>query len=198
MFTEMKARKYTKSKRADQQEETRTRIVNATVALHEQIGPANTSIKAVAEKAGVQRLTVYRHFPDEESLLQACSSAYFKDNPPPDINHWADVTDAAKRSHAAIFAFNEYYRRTAGMWNSIYRDIDKVEALKRPMAEFEGYLHTVSDDLLTTWKLRGTKKKRCLITLRHCLQFTTWKSLMAENLQDKQTTELMMSWINQK
>lgn len=198
MFTEMSTRKYTKSKRAVQQEETRTRIVKATVALHEQLGPANTSIKAVAEKAGVQRLTVYRHFPDEESLFQACSSAYFKENPPPDISHWADVTDAAKRSHTAISAFNHYYRHTAGMWKSIYRDIDKVESLKRQMAEFEGYLHMVSDDLLTTWQLRGTKKKQCLFTLRHCLKFTTWKSLMEENLQDKQITELMMSWINQK
>jgi len=194
----MSTRKYTKSKRADQQEKTRTRIINAAVALHEQLGPANTSIKAVAEMAGVQRLTVYRHFPDEESLFQACSSAYFKENPPPDISHWADVTDAAKRSHAAIFAFNQYYRRTADMWKSIYRDIDKVEALQRPMDEFQAYLHMICDDLLTTWKLRGTKKKQCLITLRHCLKFTTWKSLMEENLQDKQITELMMSWINQK
>ena len=186
MFTEMKARKYTKSKRADQQEQTRARIVRATVALHEQLGPANTSIKAVAEKAGVQRLTVYRHFPDEESLFQACSSAYFKENPPPDISLWADITDAAKRSHTAISAFNQYYRRTAGMWKSVYRDIDKLETLQRPMAEFASYLHMVCDDLLTVWKLKGAKKKRCLITLRHCMQFTTWKSLMEENLEDKQ------------
>ena len=194
----MGTRKYTKSKRADQQQGTRTRIVEAVVALHQELGPANTSIKAVAEKAGVQRLTVYRHFPDEESLFQACSSAYFKENPPPDISRWADESDATKQSYTAILAFNQYYRRTASMFKSIYRDIDKVEAVQRPMAEFEAYLHMASDDLLKTWKLRGAKKKQCLITLRHCLLFTTWESLMREKLHDKQITELMMSWIDHK
>jgi len=198
MFTEMGARKYTKSKRADQQGKTRKRIVKAAVALHEKLGPANTSIKAVAEKAGVQRLTVYRHFPNEESLFLACSSDYFKENPPPDIAQWVGITDAAKRCHAAISAFNLYYRSTADMLDSVYRDINKVESLKRPMAEFEGYLNMISDDLLTALKLRGTRKKQCLITLRHCLKFTTWKSLKDENLQDKQITKLMMSWISQQ
>lgn len=191
----MEKRKYIKNKRADQQEETRARIVKAIVELHEKVGPANTSIKAVAENAGVQRLTVYRHFPNEESMFQACSTAYFAENPPPDMTDWADEVDATRRSNLCLLAFNKYYRRTAGMWKSIYRDVDKVHALQRPIAEYESYLHSVCDDLLTTFRLSVKKKSQCLLTLRHCLLFTTWESLMREELQDKQITELMMSWI---
>lgn len=193
----MTTRKYTKNKRADQQEKTRSRIVAATVALHQKLGPANTSIKAVAEKAGVQRLTVYRHFPDEESLFEACSSAYLEQHPPPNMADWSDVLDAEKRSYLAILMFNQYYRDTADMWKSVYRDLGKLEALQGPMTEFKSYLNLVSNDLLAAWRLKGKKKKQCLITLRHCLLFTTWDSLMQEGLSEKQITELMMTWIHQ-
>lgn len=165
------------------------------MALHEELGPANTSIKAVAEKAGVQRLTVYRYFPDEDSLFQACTSTWLSLNPPPNVTEWADMDHAAERSYAAILAFNNYYRRTETMWKGAYRDVDDVGALQKPMAMFEAYLDQIRDDLLAAWKARGKKKQQLSITLRHCLQFSTWDSLRCENLKDKQITELMMSWV---
>lgn len=192
----MTKRKYIKGRRADQQEQTRERIVEAVVALHEELGPANTSIKAVAEKAGVQRLTVYRYFPDEDSLFQACTAHWLKLNPPPDIAEWADIDKADKRSYAALLAFYKYYRQTEMMWKGAYRDVDDIEALQKPMAGFETYIDQVRDNLLASWKVRGKKKQQLSITLRHCLRFTTWQSLKREKLKDKQIVELMMTWLN--
>ncbi len=191
----MNKRKYTKTRRAEQQNRTREKIVDATVALHEQLGPANTSIKAIAEKAGVQRLTVYRHFPDDISLFQACTSHYLGQHPPPNMSDWADSQDASERSHAAMLAFYRYYRSTYKMWSVAYRDIDKVKALQEPMGQFQTYLDQVRDDLLASWCVKQADKKSLSITLRHCLRFTTWASLKNENLSDKKIVELVMGWV---
>ena len=193
----MQKRKYTKNIRAEQQEQTREGIVDAVVALHEELGPANTSIKAVAERAGVQRLTVYRYFPDEASLFMACTSKWFGLNPPPSITEWQNIDVAAERSYVAILAFNQYYRRTETMWKGVYRDVDEVQAMQKPMAMFESYIDQVRDDLLAVWKVTGKNKQQLSITLRHCLRFTTWQSLKGEKLKDKQITQLMMNWIDQ-
>jgi AcrR family transcriptional regulator len=191
----MKKRKYTKTRRADQQDETRAKIVEATAALHEQLGPANTSIKAIAEKAGVQRLTVYRHFPDDASLFQACTSHYFGQHPPPDMADWATIEHAGERTRTALLAFYRYYRSTEGMMSGAYRDFDRVKAMQPPMEQFQAYLDQVRDDLLASWNLEPADKKTLSITLRHCLRFTTWASLKNENLSDKKIVELVMSWI---
>lgn len=191
----MKKRKYTKSKRAELQSKTRERIIDAVMALHEELGPANTSIKAVAEKAGVQRLTVYRYFPDEDSMFMACTSKWFGLNPPPHLSEWDAIDDAEQRSYAALMAFNQYYRGTETMWQGVYRDMNHVIAMQKPMAEFENYINQQRDDLLVAWKARGKKKLQLSLTLRHCLRFSSWHSLKMENLNDKQITELMMSWI---
>lgn len=192
----MKKRKYNKTRRAEQQDETRARIVEATVALHEQLGPANTSIKAIAEKAGVQRLTVYRHFPDDASLLKACTAHYLGQHPPPNMADWAGIKDAGEKTRAALLAFYSYYRGTEGMWGVAYRDIEKVKAMQAPMAQFQAYLDQVRDDLVASWKSRPVDKKSLAITLRHGLRFTTWASLKNDNLTDRKITELVMGWIN--
>lgn len=191
----MKTRKYTKTRRAEQQEQTRARIVNATVALHEALGPAKTSIKAIAEKAGVQRLTVYRHFPDEESLFVACSTHWLTLNPPPDVAAWEKIGQADVRSFEVLLAFYQYYRNTEKLWTKVYRDIEQVPAVRKVMVGFETYLDTVRDGLLAPWKLKGKRKRQMSITLRHALRFSTWQSLERENLKDKQIADLVMGWI---
>ena len=191
----MDKRKYTKTRRAELQDETRERIVEATVKLHEELGPANTSIKAIAEAAGVQRLTVYRHFPDDISLFQACTSHYLGQHPPPNMADWTEIEDASERSRTAILAFYRYYRRTEKMWSVAYRDLDKVEALQRPMGQFEAYIDQVRDDLLASCNVTQENKKSLALTLRHCLRFSTWVSLKNENLSDNKIAELVMGWI---
>ncbi|MCK5307483.1 MAG: TetR/AcrR family transcriptional regulator [Zetaproteobacteria bacterium] len=191
----MKKRKYTKTRRAEQQEQTRARIVNATVALHEELGPAKTSIKAIAERAGVQRLTVYRHFPDENSLFLACSTQWLTLNPPPDYAEWEKFEQADVRNFEVLLAFYQYYRNTEKLWTKIYRDIEQVPAVRNVMVDFEAYLDTVRDGLLAPWGLKGKSKRQMSITLRHALRFSTWQSLECENLKDKQIADLVMGWI---
>ncbi len=78
------ARTYTLKRRAERQAQTRRRIVEATVDLHSTLGPARTTISDVAERAGVQRHTVYAHFPTERDLFYACSGLALERDPLPD------------------------------------------------------------------------------------------------------------------
>ena len=195
----MKKRKYTKTRRAEQQDETRERIVEATVMLHEQLGPAKTSIKAIAEQAGVQRLTVYRHFPDDASLFEACTSHYFGLHPPPNMDDWAEIQDASERSYTALLAFYRYYRETEKMLTVAYRDVEEVEALHKPMGQFEGYIDRVSDDLVKAWgqshNISRTVKSQLQTTLRHALRFSTWQSLQQSQLKDEKSAGLVQGWL---
>src|SRR2546423_4242678 len=104
------ARKYELKQRADSVSETRQRIVEATVELHTELGPARTTISAIAERAGVQRLTVYRHFPDERALFEACSGHWAAENPAPDPATWAAVDDPEERRRIALIEIYAFYR----------------------------------------------------------------------------------------
>ena len=112
MFTDMatrkirkQPRKYEKKRRAEQEGETRQRIVEAMVDLHQEIGPARTTISAIAERAGVERLTVYRHFPDERSMFEACTTHYASVVPQPNPAAWADTQEPAERLRKALLEF---------------------------------------------------------------------------------------------
>src|SRR5690606_28863381 len=155
-------------------EQTRARIVQAAMALHEELGPRDTTISAVAARAGVQRLTVYRHFPDDGSLFIACSSRWLELNPPPDPAPWQDIDEPGARCRAAFTALDGYCRRTERMWRCAYRDEDEVRALKAVMDGFEAYLDAVRDDLLAVWPLAPATRRLLTATLRHCLRFSTW------------------------
>jgi AcrR family transcriptional regulator len=195
MVTEMNARKYTPTRRAEQQEQTRARIVRAAMALHEELGPRDTTISAVAARAGVQRLTVYRHFPDDGSLFTACSSLWLELNPPPDSAQWQDLAEPAARCRAAFAALHGYYRRTERMWNRAYRDEEEVPALKAVMGGFEAYLDAVRDDLLATWPSAPSTRRLLKATLGHCLRFSTWRSLDREGLSDAEMANVIERWL---
>lgn len=191
----MTKRKYTQRRRASQQEQTRARIVEATMALHEELGPKETTVSAIAKRAGVQRLTVYRHFPDEGALLQACTSRWLALNPPPDPARWAAVDEAAPRCRAALAALYGYYGATEAMWVRSYRDQEEVPALKAQMDRFHAYLDTVAEDLLGAWRRQGGKGKALQATIGHGLRFTTWQSLAAEGLKDDAKAALVVDWM---
>jgi AcrR family transcriptional regulator len=196
MFTQMKKRKYQQKARADQARETRQRIVEAAVKLHEELGPANTPIKAIAEEAGVQRLTVYRHFPDDASLFEACTSHWLSLHPPPQVADTGDSANAAVQTEQTLLAVYRYYRRTERMWIVAYRDVGEVEALQGPMGMVETYFDNLCDELVTAWKPGKEKRKQLSTTLRHCLRFSTWCSLKTEKLSDKKMAELVMRWVS--
>ena len=195
MITEMKKRRYILRRRAEQQAETRGRIVDATVALHEELGPKATTISAIAERAGVERLTVYRHFPDNDSLFRACSSRFLELNPPPEPLAWDAITDHATCVHAALLAVYRYYRRTEPMWTRVYRDLEEVPALKRVMNDFDKYLTRVGDDLVAALNATPAGRRRLKAVLAHCLAFSTWQSLKRQRLSDTAMADLVVQWL---
>jgi AcrR family transcriptional regulator len=146
MFNEM-TRPYTLRKRAQKREETRARIIEAVVALHQEVGPLHTTISAVAERAGVERLTVYRHFPDEPSLFAACSSHYMTAHHPPDPATWMAISDPRERTQTALTALYSYYRKVAPMFTTVLRDAPRIPALQPFVTPHHAYLEAVGDGL---------------------------------------------------
>jgi AcrR family transcriptional regulator len=126
-------RKYTLRRRAEQQAETRQRIVEAAVDLHGSVGPARTTFSMVAERAGVQRHTLYAHFPDERELLLACSAHHLEVEPPPDPAPWAAIADRRARLRTALGAIYGWYERNADMLANVLRDAEHHETLREIM-----------------------------------------------------------------
>jgi AcrR family transcriptional regulator len=197
MITQMrrKKRRYTLKRRAEQQAQTRSRIVDAAMALHEELGPKATTISAIAERAGVERLTVYRHFPDDNSLFRACSSRFLELNPPPEPASWETTTDSVARVRAALLAVYRYYRRTESMWTRVYHDLEEVEALKRVMNDFDKYLAGVRDDLMGALSPAPARRRELKAVLAHCLLFFTWQSLKGQSLSDAAMAGLVVQWL---
>jgi AcrR family transcriptional regulator len=185
-------RPYRKTRRAELEEETRRRITESTVELHERVGPARTSISAVAERAGVRRSTVYRHFPDEAALFAACSSHWRAANPPPDLRAWAALPDPAVRTEAAFGELYAFYRRTEGMYTSLLRDEPLVPTVQRLLRGFHDYLRSIEDVLMAGRGLRGHAARRTRAAIGHAVAFPTWRSLMREQgLADDDAVALM-------
>jgi AcrR family transcriptional regulator len=188
-------RSYRMRERAKAQEETRQRIVEATMHLHEELGPRTTTISAIAERAGVQRLTVYRHFPDETAVFEACTSHWLSLNPTPDPQKWKDVQDGAARLQQALAAFYAYYRRTQRMWTVSFRDVEDVPALQGPMKTFEDFVASVAQDLARSL-CAGTAGKAARVTIHHALYFPTWLHLEELRLPDRAKVQLVANWLD--
>jgi len=175
------------TRRAELEAQTRLRITESTVALHGTLGPAHTSISAIAERAGVRRSTVYRHFPDEEALFDACSTHWRAANPPPDLSEWY-----AERTEEALRELYAFYGRTCAMYTSLFRDEAVVPIVKRRLAVFRGYLDAAADTLMRGRGLRGGAARRTRATLGHAVAFTTWRSLVQEQKLDPDVAASLM------
>jgi AcrR family transcriptional regulator len=188
------ARKYELKERARRQDDTRQRITEAAVELHGTIGPARTTISAVAERAGVQRLTVYRHFPTEGDLLAACTGRWQQEHPAPDPGEWMGIADPEARARAALTALYGYYDPGEAMIANTIRDADEVKPLQAIIAGFGGYLGIVADDLARAFGARGRARKRGRAAAGHAVSFTTWRSLVREQgLTGRDAVELMVA-----
>ena len=187
-----RTRPYRMTRRAELEAQTRQRITESAAALHQEVGPARTSISAVAERAGVRRSTVYRHFPDEASLFAACSSHWRAANPAPDPSAWAAIADPRERTETALRALYAFYGRTEEMYASLLRDEPVVPILQRLLADFYGYLCVIEDVLMAGRGLRGRPARRTRAALGHALAFPTWRSLAREQgLDDADAVALM-------
>jgi AcrR family transcriptional regulator len=185
-------RSYRMTRRAELEEETRLRITESTVALHQELGPARTSISAVAERAGVRRSTVYRHFPDEAALFAACSSHWRAANPPPDLSAWAVIADPGLRAETALAELYAFYRRTEDMYTSLLRDEALHATVRHQLRGFHDYMRAIEDLLMVGRGLRGHAARRTRAAIGHALGFPTWRSLTRERgLSDADAVRLM-------
>lgn len=173
-------RKYELKKRAAEMAETRRRITEAAVGLHGTIGPARTTLSAVAKQAGVQRHTVYRHFPTEADLFGACSAHYLTANPWPELESWRAVNDPRERLALALQELYAYYERTEPMFSNVLRDAEVVEALRPTLVPIQAFLSEATDVLMTGWPTRGQRRRVLAAALQHAVDFHSWRSLAAE------------------
>jgi len=196
VFIEMREnkRKYEMKKRAERQRETRRRIVEATVELHRTLGPANTTVSEIAKRAGVNRLTVYNHFPDISDLLKACSRSWTERHPAPDPSPWARIGDPQQRLRTALAELYGFYARTESMRGNVLRDAETMPELA---ALLEGsvvpYLEAVRDLLAEGWEVGDDRRKRLLATIKLAIAFHTWRSLERESgLNREEAVESML------
>ncbi len=180
MSAEKNARRYELRKRADAMEATRRRITEAAMELHGTIGPARTTMTAVAERAGVQRQTVYRHFADEEEILAACSAHFATLHPWPDAGRWRAIADPAERLRVGLDELYAWYETTGGMWTKVLRDETLVAAVGSAVEPFRAYLDDAAGALAAGWGARGGRRKVLLAAVRHAVDFQTWRSLTVE------------------
>jgi AcrR family transcriptional regulator len=185
-------RTYRKRRRADLEDETRLRITEATMHLHEEIGPAKTTVSAIADRAGVQRATVYRHFPDDDALIGACSAHWISLNPFPDIGAWSGIDDVDERLRSGLAEMYAWYERTETMVERLLRDRAAVPPVDQRLGARDAYLDAAADVLLRGRPERGARRRRTRAAIAHALEFETWRSLVRrQGLDRDDAIELM-------
>jgi AcrR family transcriptional regulator len=189
-------RRYEQRERARLHEETRQRIIDALIELHETVGAARTTVVEVARRAGVGRMTVYNHFPTEADMVTACTSHWIERHPPPDVEAWRQIADPGERLERALAELHAYYRQTRAMWSTAYRDAQLVESLGRIMDTtwFE-LLDRAVEVLAAGWRVRGARRRRLSGALRLALDFPTWRTLTDEGLDDTEAATVAAAFV---
>jgi AcrR family transcriptional regulator len=183
------ARAYELKRRAQRQDETRRRIVDAAIELHQTIGPTATTVSDIAARAGVGRVTVYRHFRDEYELARACSGRYFALHPAPDPERWRAIADPAERLRAALAETYAHHRATEPMMTRVLAEARDHEV----MAPYHAHWGRAADVLLAPWRARGRRRALLRAGISLALSFDTWRTLVRdEGLTDAQAVEVAM------
>ena len=191
MSRELKPRrKYELKKRAEEMAKTHTRITEAAIELHGSVGPSRTTMSAVAEKAGVERRTLYRHFPTEADLFAACSTHYFAVNPWPDLDSWRAIHDPQQRLERALDELYAYYERTEPMLSNVLRDAELVASARDGVAPLNEFLNEAAEILTVGRGARGRRRALLIGALRHTLAFSTWRSLSANGIGRSDASKL--------
>ena len=180
--------------RALRQSETRHRITQAAVELHEEHGPLHTSITAIAQRAGVERLTVYRHFPDEASLHQACQQHFFAAHPLPNLMLWREISTFTNRLEVGLADLYEYWGQTHEMFSSVLRD-HEVDP-ERSGAGVVTFMSHARDALLEGEDASDHRGQILRAAVGHAVHFYTWRSLVQDQeISTDDATKLMCEMI---
>jgi AcrR family transcriptional regulator len=189
-------RRYRKRLRAEQERRTREAITAAAVKLHGTVGPARTTVSGIAAEAGVQRATVYRHFPDEESLFDACTGHYLALHPPPDPSGWAEIVDPHVRLRQALTELYQWWEETEAMMSRVIRDAPLVPSMEGAARGFYAYFEEAGTTLMHGRRQRGKARARVSAAIGHAIAFSTWQSLVREQgLPNPEAVELMAGMV---
>lgn len=191
------ARRYELKRRAERQQATRLRIVEAAIELHSTVGPANTTVSAIAERAGVQRHTYYRHFPDERSLGLACSGLAMERDPAPDPDAWRAIADPFQRLRRALTETYAYFARNEGLMANVLRDAETdpltEEIVGLRLVPHQAAMHESLADGLAG----GNHSGGVLAALDLALDFHTWRSLVRRSgVSQDEAVEIMVSTLH--
>jgi AcrR family transcriptional regulator len=185
-------RKYRMKARAEAQEETRRRIAAVAAELHEEQGVAATTVADIARRAGVQRLTVYNHFPELSDLIPACNDHYSTLHPFPDLGPALALDDPRERVRSALAAHYGWYRETQQLQRHIHGDratVPEVDAFMS--ANVDAPRLELAAELAKGFGLRGKRAERLRVLISLAIDFWTWNRLAAESLGDEEAAELM-------
>jgi AcrR family transcriptional regulator len=171
------ARKYELRQRADAMEETRRRITDATINMHETVGPARTTVAAIAARAGVQRHTVYRHFPTDEDLFTACSTRYWDENPWPDVEKWRRIDSQDERLRTALTELYEFYSSVEMIMSNALRDASVDPVVERGLVP---YRRCIDEAVCALSPADGAVPQVVTAAVRHAVAFGSWQSLVRE------------------
>ena len=190
------ARKYEMKRRAERMQETRRRITEAAVELHQTVGPARTTVSAVAEKAGVQRHTYYAHFPELKNLYQACMGHYSERNPVPELSSWTDIADAEERLRVALSEVYAYYSGNEAMVSNVLRDAALDPIVQEIMVPFDQYWETVRDVIAGAFEASSDRQEELLGAVALAQDFQTWRTLVRQQeLSQDRAVELMVGMV---
>jgi AcrR family transcriptional regulator len=189
-------RKYELKKRAEEMAETHRRITEAAIELHGTVGPSRTTLSAVARRAGVERRTLYRHFPSEADLFAACSTHYFSANPWPDLGAWRAIRDPRQRLERALDELYAYYERTEPMFSNVLRDAELVDVARDAVAPLHGYLEEAAEILAGGRRARGRRRQLLRGALLHALAFSTWRTLTANGIGRSDAARLVTALVD--
>ena len=185
-------RKYELKRRAERQAETRERIVEAAVELHTSRGPARTSIAGIAGRAGVERHTVYAHFPDERTLFRACSAHWRAQHPRPDFETVASIDDPERRLHTALSEMYAWYETVESDLALFIRDASLVPAGAEVLRETAAQIAALADSVARGWP----RRKAVRAAIGHAVEFETWRSLVRrQRLSRRQAVDAMMQFV---
>jgi AcrR family transcriptional regulator len=190
------ARKYEMKRRAERMQDTRRRITEATVELHRTVGPARTTVSAIAEKAGVQRHTYYAHFPEVKDLYQACTAHYLERNPLPDPSRWEQISGSEERLGRALSEVYAYYEGNEAMLTNVLRDTPLDPVLQENNVFLFRHWEAMRDTIADAFEASGERHEALLGAIALALDLQTWRTLVRQQgLDEEKAMELMVGMV---
>src|SRR5215210_1108607 len=189
-------RKYEMKRRAERMQETRRRIAEAAMELHQTVGPARTTVSAIAEKAGVQRHTYYAHFPELKDLYQACTAHHMERDPLPDPSRWVEISDPEERLRGALSEVYAYYGGNEALLTNVLRDTPLDPVLQENNVFLFRHWEAMRDTIADAFEASGERHEALLAAIALALDLQTWRTLVGQQgLDDNRAVEMMVGMV---